>query len=411
MRILLLSTYFQPDIASTGVLMTQLAEELAALGHQITVVTSLPHYATNRIWDEYRGRLFVREQRGDLDVRRVYLYVPQRKESLFGRLLNYASFNLLSTLAGALAGPHDVILAPSPPLTNGVAAYLIGRLRGAPFVYNVQDIYPDIAIRMGVLTNPRVIAFFRALERFVYRQAAAVSVISDDFRRNLLAKGVPADKVHVIPNFVDTGFVSPRPRHNGFSAAQGLDDRFVVLFAGNVGLSQGLERVLETAALLTDLPDVLFLIVGNGAAKADLVERAKQMNLTNVRFLPFQPHEAVPEMYASADVCLVPLRHGFTQESVPCKVFTILGAARPLIASVDPGSDTWDFVQDAGCGLCIPPEDPPALAAAIRSLYADRTAGQRMGVRGHEYVLAQYTREAVARQYAELLERVAARHG
>lgn len=410
MRILLLTTYFQPDITSNAVLMTQLAEELAGTGHQITVITSMPHYDTNRIWDEYRGRLYVRERWGDLDVRRVYLYVPRRKERLFGRILSYASFNLLATLAGALAGPHDVILTPSPPLTNGLAAFLISRLRGIPFIYNAQDIYPDIAIRMGVMTNPRVIAFFRALERFVYRKAAAVSVISEGFRRNLLAKDVPGHKVHVIPNFVDPDVISPRPRHNRFSGEQGLDDRFTVLFAGNIGLSQGLESVLAAAQRLEDLPDVLFLVVGNGAARAGLMAQAEQMKVTNVRFLPFQPHEAVPEMYASADVCLVPLRHGFTQESMPSKVFTILGAARSLIASVDQGSDTWNFVQDAGCGLCVEPEDAFALAAAIRTLYEDRASGQQMGLRGREYVLSKYNRKTVARQYADLLEGVI-RHG
>jgi colanic acid biosynthesis glycosyl transferase WcaI len=234
-------------------------------------------------------------------------------------------------------------------------------------------------------------------------------VISDGFRRNLLAKNVPGYKVHVIPNFVDTDLISPQPRHNRFSAGHGLDDRFVVLFAGNVGLSQGLESVLQVAQLMADLPDVLFLIVGNGAAKADLVEQAERRMLTDVRFLPFQPHEVVPEMYATADVCLVPLRHGFTRESMPSKIFTILGAARPLIASVDPGSDTWDLVQDAGCGLCTEPENPSALAGAIRTLYADRTAGQQMGARGREYALSRYTREVVARQYADLLEQVVRR--
>lgn len=410
MRILLLTTYFRPDITANAVLMTQLAEDLAAIGHQVTVITSMPHYDTNRIWDAYRGRLYVRERWGNLDVRHVYLYVPPRKERLLGRIVSHASFNVLSTLVGVLAGQHDVILAPSPPLTNGIAAYLIGRLYGTPFVYNVQDIYPDIAIRMGIMTSSRVIAFFRAMEQFVYRKAAVVSVISDGFRRNLLAKGVPEDKVHVISNFVDTDFVSPQPRHNRFGAEHGLDDRFVVLFAGNVGLSQGLESVLGAAQLVADLPDVLFLIVGNGAARAGLMAQAEQMQVTNVRFLPFQPHEAVPEMYAATDVGLVPLRRGFTQESMPSKVLTILSAARPLIASVDPGSDTWNFVQDAGCGLCVEPEDASALAGAIRTLYHDRTLGQQMGLRGREYVLSKYNRKAVARQYANMLEGVI-RHG
>jgi colanic acid biosynthesis glycosyl transferase WcaI len=406
MRILLLSTYFKPDIASTGVLMTQLAEELVRLGHHLTVVASMPHYDGNRIWSEYRGKLYVRESFNGLDVRRVYLYVPQHKGNLLGRLLNYVTFNSLSVVVGALAGQYDVVLTPSPPLTNGLAAFLLSRLRRVPYVYNVQDIYPDVAIRLGVLTNPRVITFFKAMERFVYSKAAAVSVISDGFRRNLLAKGVPPEKVHTVPNFMDPNFVRPLPRHNRFSREQGLDDRYVVLFAGNVGLSQGLEFVLEAARLLSDKPDILFLIVGNGAAKAGLVKQAEEIELTNVRFLPFQPHEVVPELYAASDLCLVPLRRGITQDSVPCKVYTIMAAGKPLVAAVDEGSDTWQFVQEAGCGLLVPPEDPEVLARAILDLYRDRAFGEAMGLRGRERVEQEFTPQAAARKYAELLEQV-----
>ncbi len=404
MRILLLSTYFRPDIASTGMLMTQLAQELARLGHEIVVVTSLPHYDTNRIWEKYRGRLLVRERQGPLDVRRVYLYVPQRKENLLGRLLNYATFNVLSTAAGTLAGQYDVVLVPSPPLTNGIAAFLMSRFRRVPFVYNVQDIYPDIAIRLGVMTNPQVIAAFRTLEKFVYGKAAAVSVISEGFRLNLLAKGVPDSKLHVIPNFVDPEFMRTLPRRNSFSRQHDLDDRFVVLFAGNVGLSQGLESVLDAAQLLAHEPHVLFLIVGSGAAKDGLMKQAEKMELDNVRFLPFQPHGAVPEMYASADVCLVPLRRGLTEQSVPCKVYTIMAAGKPLVASVDEASDTWQLVRTADCGICVEPETPEQIAEAILGLYRDRGLGGGMGRRGRQHVESRFTPHSAAQQYEALLQ-------
>ena len=187
MRILLLSTYFRPDIASTGVLMTNLAEDLAGLGHDVTVVTTFPHYATGKIWESYKGKLLHRDKHGPIDVYRLYVYVPRHKDALPGRLFNYATFNILSTVAGAFIRKHDVILTPSPPLTNGLSADLLSRVHRIPFVYNVQDIYPDVAIRMGVMTNPRIIAFFRRVDQYVYRRAAALVVISEGFRRNLLA--------------------------------------------------------------------------------------------------------------------------------------------------------------------------------------------------------------------------------
>jgi colanic acid biosynthesis glycosyl transferase WcaI len=409
MRILFLSTYFRPDTASTGVLMTQLAEELVKMGHQITVVTSMPHYNTNSIWPAYRRRLMARESWGDMKVRRVYLYVPRKKEKVLGRLFNYVTFNTISALAAAMSGRPDVIFVPSPPLTNGVEGFFLSRLFRVPFIYNVQDIYPDVAVRLGVLRNPRIIRTFQRMEQFVYRKAAAVSVISEGFRRNLLCKGVPESKLHVIPNFVDTGFVSPRPRRNEFSVREELNDRYVVLFAGNVGLSQDLETILEAAKILACRPDILFLVVGNGAAKEGLMEQVERMSLANVRFLPFQPHEVVPDLYGSADVCLVPLRQGLTEESVPCKVFTILGAARPLVASVDHDSDTSRFVKEAGCGLCVEPGDPLALSEAILDLHRDREMAAEMGRRGHDFVATNFTSQRIAHQYHDLFQRVTGR--
>lgn len=408
MRILFLTTYFRPESAANAILMTLLAEELVSLGHEVSIITGMPHYDGNRILDPYRGKLWVRERHGSIPITRVYLYVPAKKTSVAGRLLNYASFNILSAIAGLLAPRHDILFVPSPPLTNGLTAYVLSRLRRLPFVYNVQDIYPDVAVRLGLLQNRRLIRLFERLERFVYAKADAVSVISDGFRRNLLAKGVPEAKIATIPNFVDTNFVTPLPRDNAFRREQNWGDHFVVLFAGNVGLSQGLETVLEAAGLLADVPGILFAIVGNGTTKQGLADKAETMGLTNVGFLPFQPFESVPEMYAAADAGLVPLRKGLTEDSVPSKLWTIMGAARPVLACVDKTSDTYTVVQEAGSGVCVPPEDPAALAEAIRTLYADPKQAAEMGRRGRKHVEQFYTSGSVARQYEALFAKIAA---
>ena len=406
MRILLLTLYYAPDVGANAEVVTALAEGLADLGHELIVVTALPHYEHNRIDHAYRGKLVQREDAGAIRVVRTYLYVPQDKTRLLGRLLNYVSFNLLSTLVGLFAGRFDVVLAPSPPLTIGLSAYAISRLRGVPYVYNVQDIYPDVAVRLGVLQNARLIRFFRWMERLVYRGAAAVTVLSEGARRNLLDKGVPGHKVHVIPNHVDTDFVRPLPKDNTFARRHGLHERFVVLYAGNVGLSQGLGSALEGARLLADLPDVTLLIVGNGAAKAGLEAQAGEMGLGNVVFLPFQPRGDLPEVYASADVCLVTLRRGLGAESVPSKAYTIMAAGRPMIASVDGEAETRRLIEASGCGLWVAPEDPAALAEAVRALHADAGARARYGANGRAYVTAHHTPEIVARQYDTLLRSI-----
>jgi colanic acid biosynthesis glycosyl transferase WcaI len=405
MYIAFLSTYFKPDITANGILMTQLAEELVAQGHKLTVVTSMPHYSTNHIWPEYQGKLWVRETWArNIDVTRLYIHVPQDKTNLTGRLLGYVSFNLLALITLLWLPKYDLIFVPSPPLTNGMVGWLVSRLRRVPFVYNVQDIYPDVAVRLGVLQNPRLIRFFQWMERFVYSRAAAVSVISQGFRHNLRTKEVADEKIHIIPNFVDDAFICPQDRENAFTQEHSLADRFVVLFAGNVGLSQGLEHVLKAAQQLRQYEEIVFLIVGNGAAKAALIQQAKALGLDNLRFLPFQPHEQVASMYAAAHVGIVPLRHGVAQESVPSKVFSILGAARPVIAAVDADSDTATLIADAQCGLRVPPEDADALATAILQLRSTPDVAQTMGQAGYAYVRQHYTKQQVAAQYAQLFQ-------
>ena len=399
MRILILSTYYAPDMSANAVIIAQLSEDLAAMGHELSIVCAFPHYDTNSIWPKYKRKLLQRERLDQMEIYRVWLHVPREKSGLLGRLFSYVSFNLISSVVGLFLPRHDVILAPSPPLIIGVTAWFLSRLWRVPYVYNVQDIYPDVAVRLGVLTNPAAIRLFKRLERFVYDRASIVSVISSGFRQNLLAKGVPEDKVVVIPNFVDTSFVTPLKKDNAFAREHGLEGKFVLLFAGNVGMSQGLDTVLETAKRLSAHDDMLFLFVGNGVAKAALQQQAEEWGLQNVCFLPFQPRERVPEVYASADVCLIPLRKGIARDSVPSKALTIMAAGRPVIGSVDQGSDIWECICKARCGICVEPESSDELARAIETLYADPAQRDMMGRNGRDFILEHHTRQTVASDY------------
>ncbi|HVF39066.1 MAG TPA: glycosyltransferase family 4 protein, partial [Gemmatimonadaceae bacterium] len=319
MRILVLSLYYDPDICqSNGPIIRAICDDLAAAGHDVTVLTSFPHYNQDEIWPEYRGRLFQKGRIGWVTVRRSYIYVSAGRSAL-ARILNYLSFNVSSTLAGVAAGKHDVIFAMSPPLTIGVTAWLLGKLYGIPYCYNLQDIWPDVAVKLGMLRGRRTIAFFERMERFIYRKAAKIFAISDEFRDNVVAKGIDPSKVVVIPNFVDTERVRPMERLNAFSQQMELDDRFVVLYAGNIGLSQGLEVILDAAEHLRHEDDILFLVVGSGGKREELMRDSGRRGLLNVKFLPLQPEDDVPLLYASADVALIPLRKGITENSVPSK--------------------------------------------------------------------------------------------
>ncbi len=184
MRILLLSTYFRPDVASTGVIMTKLAEEFVAKGHKVTVVTSVPHYDPHQVWPEYSKKLVYSERRDGMQIYRVRVYAADDRSSVAKRILAYGSFSLFSAFRGVTLPKHDVIFVPSPPLSNGVVGDFLSRLRGTPFIYNVQDIWPDVAVRAGVLKNEKAIKRLKKMESYVYRRAAKISVISEGFRRN-----------------------------------------------------------------------------------------------------------------------------------------------------------------------------------------------------------------------------------
>ncbi len=402
-----LTLVFAPDGVSTSILMSELALELQAQGHQVSVLTTTPHYNVDA---EARGRQPLRRRWGGLLYESRYhgipVYhaaIPQKGERVGARLLDYLRFHLISTLAGLfLLRRVDVLFVPSPPLTIGLSGWILRLFKRAPFVYNVQEIYPDVAVSLGLLKNRRAIRLLERLEAFIYRRASLITVISERFRQRLLAKGVPERKLAVIPNFVDTDFIRPGERQNGFSAAHDLDGRFVVLYAGNIGLTQGFETILAAAGRLEDRPDIHFLIVGDGTRRGWLEEQLAARRPQNVTLLPYQKRSLVPELYAASDLCLVPLKKGTAQETFPSKIYTIMAAARPVIASADPDSELEDVVRTAGCGWAVEPDNPTALAEAIASAAADRAAARARGQSGYRYVIETHSRPAVTAQYARL---------
>jgi colanic acid biosynthesis glycosyl transferase WcaI len=269
-------------------------------------------------------------------------------------------------------------------------------------VFNIQDVYPDIAIELGYISNPRVVKAVTRLERWCYDHADAVTVLSDDLRENLARKTRSPEKVRVIPNFVDTDWIVPAGAENAYRREFGLTGKVVVMYAGNVGLSQPLETVLEAAAALSYDEQLAFVINGQGAKRAELERRAR--GLGNVHFVDMQPAERLPEVLAAADVHLVPLKRGLASSSVPSKTYSILAAGRPLIAGVDPGSEVERVVERAGAGLAVPPEDAEALTKAIKALADAPSERARMGAAARTFVETWASPAAVAEAYEKLFE-------
>jgi colanic acid biosynthesis glycosyl transferase WcaI len=301
-----------------------------------------------------------------------------------------------------LRAKYDVILVPSPPLTAGLAAAVLARLTGRSLVYNVQEIYPDVAIELGVLRNSVAVMASRWLERFVYRRSDVIVTISTRFRDRLLAKGVPQEKVRVISNFAPDAPVGVQPpRKNAFSRAYGLDEKFVVLYAGNLGLTQDFDMVLAAAAELEGKTPIRFLIAGDGARRTWLEARLAAGGRRNVLLVPYQASSVVAEMYASSDVGLIPLRAGASATTFPSKIYTILANARPVVAAVESDSDVADLIRMAACGWIVAPGSASGLSRALMLAYEDPATTIAMGEAGKRYLQLHHTPALVARQYAE----------
>ena len=411
MKILVITLLYAPDSGPNAHSVTPLVDRLVDAGHEVAVVAAMPHYGATAIYDGWRGSWWRLQRRPGLRVLRLRLYVPQRPDSKIGKALSWLSFNAYATPAAFLMGRPDVILTLSPPYTLGLTAWLLGRLWRAPYVYNVQDIYPDVVVQQGLVRNPRIISLMSRVERFIYRHAGAVTVLSEGARRNLQSKGVPDEKLVVIPNVVDTRLLVPGQRRNAFAERFGLADHFVAMHAGNVGDSFGIETIVEAARRLRNDSRVLLVMVGRGTKLPALKAQCEHEDLTNVRFLPFQNRDTLGEMYASSDVQLVVQRRGFSRVSVPMKVYAIMSTGRPIVGSVDEDSDTAELIRLAESGENAGPGDPAALAALIQRLVDDRERLARLGVNGRRYVETHLAPEGVAEAYSKCFASVGRGHG
>ena len=405
MRVLILHMRYWPEATGTGPLVTELAEDLAAAGEDVVVVTSVPHYGLPEIPAEFRGGLIHRALKSGVTVYRTLAPVAHVGSAL-GRGLDYAAYTVLASLAAISLGPVDIILCVAPPVTVGFSGWVVGFLRKCPTVFNAQDIWPDGLISMGRIHNQVLIAVLRRLEQLVYRTSNRITVVSEGMRKNVLSKGVAAGRVQVIPNWVDTERIHPVEGPNPFRNELALGESFVVLFAGNVGYAAGLESVLAAAGLLRGEPRICFLIVGEGSAKADLLRAAEREGLTNVRFLPTQPSGILSNVLGAGDVGLVPLREGMGAVSVPSKAYAIMAGGRPILAAVPTDSEIRELVAEAKCGVCVPAEEPQALAEAVLRLAGEPDRLKEYGRNARSYVVERYSRAIMTSRYRKLLGEV-----
>ena len=405
MHILLLTAYFPPETGSASHLFYELGETFLERGHTVSVVTGFPSYHVSGDSRRYRRRIWMRENLDGLTVYRAGVLQIARNTPV-GRAFWQFSSAFSFTLAGLRVPRPDVALVYSPPLPLGVTAFAWRLLRGVPFVLNVQDLFPQSAIDLGILRHRSLIALFEALESFVYKRADAISVHSLGNRDHVIEHGGKQGRTFVVHNSVDVDFIRPGPKDNDLCRELGLCDKFVVSFAGVIGFSQDLDVVLGAARLLERYPDIHFLLVGDGVEKDRLVEKSKKMQLTNVTWLPMQPRERYPYVLHASDVGLATLHAEVRTPVVPSKIWSNMAAGVPVIAAMNLEGDAPALVEESGGGICIPPERPESLAKAILSLYRDGDLRHKLGVQGRKYVEERLAPQIIAERYEHIFAKL-----
>jgi colanic acid biosynthesis glycosyl transferase WcaI len=367
------------------------------------MITMVPHYPSGHVTPEYRKKWLWRSMENGVEVIRVGLpSVDRSKLSL--RYLQYLVYQLGTTWSG-LWKKYDVVLAGSSSLSAWLPFFTLAGLRRKPAVYAVYDVYPGVGVKLGIFRNRSVLALVTAMEKYCLNHATIVRIISDSFRQELHEMGVPDEKMALVYDWVDTEFIHPMTHDNSFVRENGLIGKFVVLYAGNLGLSQGLETVLASAEILAKHKDISFVFVGEGTSHEHLVSEAGHRQLKNVKFIPFQPRERLPEVMASADISLVVLQRGIGNDSIPSKTFSIFASGRPVIASIDEGSGAWKLIEMAEAGLCIPPDEPVRMADAILKLKNDDELRKRLGANGRDWAEQNHSPMAGAKNIEMLLKK------
>jgi colanic acid biosynthesis glycosyl transferase WcaI len=405
LRLLIISIRYAPEFTSNAIVITGLAQQLARRGHQVTVLAGTPHYQLSSVPAGYAWWPFHREFLDGVKVIRCWAF--PKSEGKFAKLLNYGSFTLTSLAAGLFTTRPDAVMVVSPPFWLGFNALILRTLRGCPVVYNVQDLFPDaylasLEVKPGLVTRA-----MGGLMNHIYRASDRVTVITDSFAKAIAAHGIDPKKMATIPNFVDTTAVTPLPRTNSFRQRHGLRDRFVVMYAGNIGYTHGAELLVEAASKLAAIPDLQFLVIGGGSKQADLVNLARKRGLNNMQFLPTQPREVLPEMLATADIFVMTSKPEVGGTSFPGRIYNSLLATRPVVASVDENSDLAEVLRSSEAGIVTAPGNVDDFCRALTMLYHDAALRERLGRNGAEFMARFYSSQAVVEQYETLLKGLA----
>ncbi|MEA1996432.1 MAG: glycosyltransferase family 4 protein [Gemmatimonadota bacterium] len=401
MKILMLTQYFYPEVGATQTRIFEFARNLVEHGHEVTVITEVPNHPIGIIHEQYQGRLFIEEELDGIRVIRVWVWARQEKNFL-NRILFYFSYMVMSFFAGMyFKGRYDIIFATSPPLFVGVSGYLLSLFRRGRFVLDVRDLWPAAATALGELSNKRIVLMAEKIERILYKNADAIIAVTRGFCDFIGRRGGDKRSIHYIPNGTVVDLFRPSTPDPSLKASLGLEDKFIVTFAGTLGIAQGLWAIIHAAKLLRHYEDIALLFIGDGPMKQNLIELAHQLKLRNTFFHPQVPISNITPYLNISDVMLVTLKNDVVFDTfIPSKMFDFMACGKPIILSVN--GEAKRIFDEADAGIYVSPENFYNLSEAVIDLYENPGLCRRYGRNGHNYVIRHFSRK----EQAKKLERV-----
>jgi len=410
MKILYVSQYYPPEMGAPAARVSELSRHWVKLGHEVSVLTGFPNHPTGVVYPGYRGKLrhlVCNERKDGVRVVRTWLFpLPNRKSH--ERILNYSSFCLSSSLRGSFLSGHEVVIATSPQLLVGVTGWWLSKVKGIPFVLEIRDLWPESITASGVGNETSTLArFLSSLSGFLYRACDHLVVVTPAFKKDIISKyRISPEKISLVENGVEPNLFRPGSGSGGVKSELGISGKFVVSYIGTMGLAHGLTTMVEAATRLQrDYPDIQFILVGEGADKEALSEMARSRGLGNIRFLPKQPREKMPDIIRVSEVCLVLLKKAEVFKTViPTKMLEFMACGRPVILGVD--GQARQVMEEAEAGIFVEPEDPNALVRAVTQLYHNADLRRTLGRNGRDFIVKHLSRKKTAEQYISVLKEV-----
>ena len=405
-RILYISQYFPPEMGAPSARVHELSRRWVERGAAVTVLTAFPNHPDGIIPKEYRGKVFMREEKDSIQVVRTFIY-PAANRGFLRRSLSYISFLFSSIIQGAAnIKKPDIIVATSPQFFVVIAGYLMSKIKNVPFVFELRDFWPESIVQLGLLKNRFLIRMLETIEMFLYKKAARIVGVVDSFKDVLVSRGIPLEKIKIIKNGVDLKLFNNPFNQIELKRKHNLADKFIVGYIGTHGMAHALDKVLDAAALLRENNNIHFLFVGDGAEKDNLVKQKTELSLDNVTFQEKALKEQVPELYALADVLLVTLRKiDLFKNALPSKLFEIMAMGKPILLMVD--GEARAFVEEVDAGLYVEPENSAQLAEKIRDLLGHPEEARRLGQNGKTFVHKHFNRNHLADKYLVILKKIA----